>query len=311
MKAIMSIKNKITCLKTARKGLAMVLLLVLSITLPVMSFTIDNTQTIESTPIQYLPSVDSPEFNLSYTSRTNLIDTPVKSSDTIGGDHLILKAVWTSSLVNWTRLEINAPAIPTLLEVEDNQTILEIDTRALGNNATCTIISTAWLTNGSILTFEFTDVYIGNYFIPTVRILAPNGGENWVSTHNITWTASDVNADDELLYEVSFSPDSGLSFVTLVSSTNLSWFEWDCSILNITETYIVRVRVTDGIYYSFDHSDSTFIAGTVNPTTTPPTTTPTTTIPGFDSRIIAYVAVLLISSGVMALIVYYAAKKWF
>ncbi len=302
-------------LKTTRKGLVLVLLLGLLLVLPVKSSTFNASIGLESISPQSIPSAETPSLNLSYTTRTNLVDTPIKSGDVIAGDHVTLKAEWTPTLVNTTRLEVFAPAIPTLLSVEENQSAIEIDTRALGNNATCTITATTWLTNGSMISFEFIDVYIGNYFVPKVTVLSPNGNENWTSLHNITWAAFDTNYDDEFLYDVMYSSDSGSSFETLVSATNLTWFEWDCSSLNKMDTYTVRVRVTDGIYYSTDQSDTTFTAGTVvTSTTTPPTTTPTTpTTPtsGLDPRIIAFVAILLFSSGVMALVVYYAAKKWF
>ena len=311
MKPKMSVKNNIKRLKTARKGLAMILLLVLSITLPVMSLSSDNTLGFESTSIHYTLSAETPEFNLSYTSRTNLIDTPLKSGDVIAGDHVTLKAEWTSSLVNRSRLEIHAPAIPTMIEVEDNEATLTIDTRTLGNNATCSITSTAWLTNGSIWTIEVTNVYIGNYFVPKVKVLSPNGGENWTDIHSIAWTASDPNADDTLLFDVLYSSNSGKSFETLVSSTSLTLFEWDCTDLNKSDTYLVRVQVTDGIYFNSDRSDSTFTAGAIVTSPTTPTTSPTTTTPGIEPRILAFVAILLISSGVMALVVYYAARKWF
>jgi hypothetical protein len=306
-------KNRITNLKAARKSLAMIVLLVLSIILPVMSFSSGTTLHFESTPIQFEPSAETPDFNLSYTSRTNLIATPVESGDTIGGDHVILKAEWTPALINRSRLEIFAPAIPILLTLEEDEASLEIDTRALGNNATCTITSTAWLTNGSIMTSEFTDVYIGNYFVPKVKVLSPNGGESWTGIHNITWSVFDSNADDTFLFDVFYSSNSGQSFETLVTSTNLTWFEWDSTGLNQTDTYIVQIRVTDGIYFSTDRSDETFTAGTIiaTTTTTTPTTTPTTTEPGLEPRIIAFVVILLFSSGVMALVVYYAARKWF
>ena len=196
--------------------------------------------------------------------------------------------------------------------LQEDQSTIEIDTRALGNNATCTITATTWLANGTMFYFEFANVYIGNYFVPKVSVLSPNGDENWTSVHNITWSASDKNNDDEFLFDVQYSSDSGLSFVTLVSAINLTWFEWDCSSLNRTDTYLVRVRVTDGIYYSTDQSDDTFTAGTiVTSPTTSPTPTPTTTPNGFDPRVIAFVAILLISSGIMALVVYHAARKWF
>ena len=308
----MSVKNRMSNLNTARKSLVMILLLVLSLVLPVMSSTSRYTLEIESISPQSLPSAETPSLNLSYTTRTYLIDTPVKSGDAIAGDHVTLKAAWTPTLVNTTRLEIHAPAIPAVLLVEENQSTIEIDTRALGNNATCTIIATTWLANGSMISFEFTDVYIGNYFVPKVTVLSPNGNETWASLHNITWTAIDKNYDDDFLYDVMYSSDSGSSFETLASTTNLTWFEWDCSSLIKTDTYIVRIRVTDGIYYSTDQSDATFTAGTVvTSTTTPPPSTPTTTTPVLDPRIIAFIAILLFSCGVMALVVYYAARKWF
>lgn len=303
----MSVKNRKSNFNIARKGLATVLLLVLSLILPAMSSTSIYTLEIESISPPSLPSAETPSLNLTYTTRTFLIDTPVKSGDVIAGDHVTLKATWTPTPVNTTRLEVHAPAIPAVLSVEENQSIIEIDTRALGNNATCTIIATTWLANGTMISFEFTDVYIGNYFVPKVTVLSPNGNETWASLHNITWIATDKNFDDGFLYDVMYSSDSGSSFETLVSATSLTWFEWDCSNLIKMDTYIVRVRVTDGIYYSTDQSDTTFTAGiVVTSTTLPPTTTP-----GLEPRIIAFVAILLFSSAVMALVVYYAARKWF
>jgi hypothetical protein len=293
-------------------GYAIILLLVLLFTLPMMSLVSENTIHFESSPIRYVPSTDTPKLNLSYTSRTNLIDTPVKSGDTIAGDHIVLKAEWTHSLVNHSRLEINAHAIPAVLSLEENQSTLEIDTRALGNNASCTITSTAWLVNGTPIVVEFTNVYIGNFFVPSVKVTAPNGGEDWTATHNITWTASDVNTDDNLLFDVLASSDSGSSFETLISSTNRTWFEWDCTSLYRLDTYLICVRVTDGIYYNSDSSNSTFTAGLIVTTsTTTPTISPTTTVTGLDPRITAFIVLLLLSSGIMALVVYYAARKWF
>ena len=289
----------------------MIGLLVLSVVFPITSFSVSNTVSYTLTPVPSILSGNTVVLNLSYTSRTNLIDTPVKSGDTIAGDHVVLKSEWISSLVNRTRLEINAPAIPRVLALELDQLSLEIDTRALGNNASCIITSTAWLTNGSVIAVQFTNVYIGNFFVPEVKVIAPNGGEDWTSIHNITWTASDVNADDVLRFDVMVSADSGKSFETLISALNRTWFEWDCHGLPRSDTYIVGIRVTDGIYYNSDKSDSTFAAGTIVTTTTTTTTGPPTTNPGLEPRIMAFIAILLFSSGVMALVVYYAARKWF
>ena len=292
-----------------RRGVPILALLTLSMFMPFQSYSCCSYDS--SLETQFTPSADTPTLNLTYTSRTRLVDTPIKSGDVIAGDHVILKSEWTSTLVSSSRLEINAPAIPSLLSIEDNETTLEIDTRALGNNATCIITATAWLTNGSTFSKEFTNIHIGNYFVPKVTVLSPNGNETWDGIHTITWTAFDVNADDELRYDVLLSADAGSTFETLVSSTNLTSFEWDCSGLVLLDTYIVRVRVTDGIYFSSDRSDATFTAGTIVTSTPTPTPTPTTTPNGYDVRVVAFVVILLVSCGIMALVVYYAARKWF
>ena len=129
---------------------------------------------------QSMISAEVPSLNLTYTTRTLLTDTPVNSGDTIAGDHVTLKATWKPD-VNNSRLEVYAPAIPSTLFVEENETTLEIDTRYLGNNATCTIIATTMLSNGTMIRVEFTDVYIGNFFAPVVGVISPNGGETWPS----------------------------------------------------------------------------------------------------------------------------------
>ncbi|MFX1559127.1 MAG: hypothetical protein ACFFBL_00940 [Promethearchaeota archaeon] len=304
-------KNKTRKFVQIGKGPVLILLVMLTTTLPITSFSYETIVQSVSSVDQYHHSAETPHLNLTYTTRTNHTAVNVESGVSIGGDHVTLKAEWISSNINRTRLEVEAPAIPAVISIEDNLTILELDTRALGNNATCTIRSTAWLSNGTALFSEFTDVYIGNYFVPKVTVLTPNGNETWVDVHNITWIGSDQNGDDTLLYDVLFSSNSGTTFESLVTSTNLTWLEWDCSDLVKADTYLIEVRVRDGIYFSSDRSDNMFTAGTIVPTTTPPSTTPTTTPPELEFRIVIFVAILLFSSGVMALVVYYAARKWF
>ncbi|MGY5859286.1 MAG: hypothetical protein RTU63_07945 [Candidatus Thorarchaeota archaeon] len=291
--------------------LALVVTLVLPLTVPVS----DDIAVLDT----YVPSAENPSLNLTYFVATNLTEIPVVSDSTIAGDHVTLRALWTPALVNRSRLEVVAPAIPSTLTQDLDTHITELDTRYLGNNATCTINATAWLTNGSIVFQLFENVYIGNFFVPKITVTSPNGGEVWTGINNITWTASDVNKADSLRYTVLVSSDGGHSYSTLVSSISQRWFEWDCSALDNLDTYLVEVRVTDGIYFASDRSDSSFTAGEIVYTTTPPTTTTVTTTttstgtdtPTLDPRLTAFVIILVISSSVMAIVVYYAAKKWF
>ncbi|MBN2229437.1 MAG: hypothetical protein JW779_07555 [Candidatus Thorarchaeota archaeon] len=233
------------------------------------------------------------------------------------GDHVIIRSRWDPLLVNHSRLEIIAPAIPASLLQEEMSHIVDIDTRHLGNNATCTIKCTTWLSNGSAYTVTFDEVFIGNFFYPHVNVLAPNGGEVWTDTHSITWEAIDLNENETLLFDVLVSSDSGVTFSILASTLTTTWFEWNCSSFEEGDTYLIEVRVTDGIYFVSDRSDSPFTIGTAVITTTTITTITTTTTTTnttnllTDLRFIVFIVILFTSSAVMALIVYYAARKWF
>jgi len=301
----------ISMIPRQRMPLVIVLMLLTMLIQP-MAPLISNDQTNLQKSNTHNPSAENPYLQLTYYRLTNLTESPVVDGLSITGDHVIIKAVWTPSVVNKSRLQILAPAIPATLTQELNTYVTEIDTRYLGNNATCMIIATVWLTNGSIVSHEFENVFIGNFFVPKVVVISPNGNETWIGKNNITWWASDVNIGDNLLYNVRVSSNGGRTFETLASSLSERWFEWDCTGLNKSDSYLVEVVATDGIYFTRDRSDSTFTAGDVITTpTTPSTPTYTTTSTDLDPRLTAFIVILLISSSVMAVVVYYAAKKWF
>jgi hypothetical protein len=261
------------------------------------------------------PAADNPKLNLTYYTDDNPIERPVTSGSRVSGDHVRMVASWTPALVSESRLEIVASAIPATLVAQENDSLVELDTRALGNNATCIVNATAWLINGSVMSLAFTDIFIGNFFIPHVTVIAPNGGETWTGVNNITWTASDVNAGESLRFDVLVSNNSGVSYVPLAEGISATTYQWNSTGIELLSTYVVKVRVTDGIYFSDDTSDSPFTAGDVTTTSitspTTSTTTSTTTNGEVEPRIIAFIVILLISSSIMALIVYYAARKWF
>ncbi|MHA1863994.1 MAG: hypothetical protein ACTSWA_09520 [Candidatus Thorarchaeota archaeon] len=303
--------------------LAIVIALVVTLTLSisVQTHPVQDTRTSHFTIDEVIPSAENPRLNLTYHILTNLTDTPVTSDSVIAGDHVTLKAVWTPSLVNRSRLEVFAPAIPSTLTQDLDTHTTEIDTRFLGNNATCTINATAWLTNGSIIFQTYNKVYIGNFFAPKITVTSPNGGETWTGSNNITWISADVNVADSLRYNVLMSSDGGKTFDTLANSISRKWLEWNCSAFDKLDTYLVEVRVTDGIYFTTDSSDSTFTAGEViyttttttdtTTTTTDTTTTDTNTTSTLDPRLTSFVIILVVSSSIMAIVVYYAARKWF
>jgi len=297
-----------------RPLIAIVLVLLIHLSVLISQPAIDDVSDISFESPQSVVSADPVRLGLTYYTPTNLTEATVYPDSTIAGDHVILRARWNSPDVNKSRLHVFAPAIPASLSIEEDTNMLELDTRNLGNNATCVINSTVWLTNGTVISKTVQNVFIGNFFVPRVRVITPNGGEHWTGSNTITWLASDLNYDESLRYNVRVSSDAGATFVTIASSLTQKYYSWNCSSYEKLDTYLVEVCVTDGIYFSSDRSNSLFTAGEVITTSTTTTTTTTTTSNQtslIDARVAIIVAILVLSSAVMALLVYYVVRKWF
>ncbi|MCK4280300.1 MAG: hypothetical protein KAW94_06960 [Candidatus Thorarchaeota archaeon] len=290
-----------------------VLLLLLML---VSSFALSAVSMMELDDSQYavthttnIRAEEPPALRLTYYTRWNSTKIDVNAGDRLEGDHIILNVTWSPSTeINRTRIEVNATAIPTVISNEQNGNSVEIDTRAFGSNFTCVINATIWFHNGTILTELVPDVFLGNFFVPVVEVVSPNGYEVWTGANSITWNAWDLNEDEELTFEVLVSSDSGVTFQLLFAGLTETRFLWDCSTFLNLSTYVIEVRVSDGIFSSRDVSDAPFRAGEIEQLNT--TTTTTTTVEEIDPRVIMFLTVLIISSGFIAFVVYYASKKW-
>ena len=314
----LQIQNTIRSARQLRKYaflFAFSLLLILSYTPLNAQPLVDTTTDLDLVETNSI-SVDGPYLNLTYYSNWNLTKTFVESGDRIEGDQIILNATSTPiDVVNKTRIEVNATALRTVISNEANASTVEIDTSLLNNNATCIINVTAWLCNGSVFHYEFENVFLGNFFRPTIALLTPIGEETWVGANNITWIASDENIDDVLTFEVLFSSDGGKSFQLLASGLSETLYTWDTTgFLNLS-IYVIEVRVTDGIYTTWDRSGN-FTAGnvptiTATTSTTPPPTTSTITPPPTnpDAITTVIIALTIVSSAFFALVAYFMAKS--
>jgi hypothetical protein len=147
-------------------------------------------------------------------------------------------------------------------------------------------------------------VSFGNYFNPTVELLAPLGGEDWsTGTHNVTFTAADANGDD-ILFQIRFSKDGGTYWETLYtgpvpydSVNGYHYYSWTTTAILATDDALIEVTAFDNdTAYAGQHglptlwpgnpsvpdsSDAVFSlgSGTIPIPTTPTTTTPTPTTP--------------------------------
>ncbi len=289
--------------------LLLLLLLTSSLALSAVSLMrIHDDQCAVTRPIS-TKAEEPPALSLTYYTHWDSTKIEVNAEDQLEGDHIILNATWSPSTeINRTRIEVNATAIPAVISSERNGDTVEIDTRALGSNFTCMINSTIWFHNGTTLTELVSNVFLGNFFVPVVDVVSPNGHEVWIGTNNITWNAWDLNEGEELTFEVLVSSDSGVTFQLLSAGFTETWFLWDCSTFLNLSTYVVEVRVSDGIFSSHDISDAPFRAGEIRQPDT--TTTTSTTVEEIDPRVIMFLTVLIISSGFIAFVVYYSSKKW-
>jgi hypothetical protein len=106
------------------------------------------------------------------------------------------------------------------------------------------------------------DVRTASANVPSVTVLAPNGGETLSgATTTLSWSATDADGDP-LRYTVQYSPDGGSSWQSLVTDWLATTYELDLTWLIGTEQGQIRVLATDGFHTAQDTSDATFsVAG--------------------------------------------------
>ena len=301
-----------------RSGSLMILFLFsLVFLLPLIGSISSSTNSIDHAPSNNMMPAKLHTLELTYYSNWNTTPTPISSDDWLEGDEIILNATVTPvDEINKTLIEVIAPALPATITAEENGSSVEINTRTLGNNATCVINVTGTLDNGSLVVFTLENIFIGNFYTPYVQVISPNGNETWTGSHTITWMAYDNNTGEDLSFEVLLSADSGSTFQLLAANLNVTFYAWDSTGFQNLSTYMIEVRVTDGIYQTSDRSDGTFTAGDVSTTTTPPpTTAPTTATPTAPAApsldVSTFITASIIASAILAMVVYYGVRENF
>ncbi|MFW9903451.1 MAG: S8 family serine peptidase [Candidatus Thorarchaeota archaeon] len=141
-----------------------------------------------------------------------------------------------------------------------------VDSSGLGKNGVFEIVvkgytgtSLDWL---PFAEYRVVNVNISNLLPPTVKVTYPNGGETvGPDPVTITWTASDPNDEETLLFTVEVSSDAGDTWERLVRNRrDISSYEWDPmdNGFDPGDQYLVRVTVTDRLFVVSDVSDTVF-----------------------------------------------------
>jgi hypothetical protein len=93
---------------------------------------------------------------------------------------------------------------------------------------------------------EIVGVFIGNFFAPKVTVPVPVATVGDADVFDITWSSTDLNADDTPYYSLWVSSNDGVSYQLLAQNLTTTSYLWDTSIW-LEDSYIVRVRA-----YSLD-----------------------------------------------------------
>lgn len=187
--------------------------------------------------------------NATWTSRTSATPTSFTDGDTLVGDHVVIKNIWTmvspvetpEYYINMTGISLNG----SLYETTNDSTSISCDTYELEQNATVNVTLIAWTNNGSIFIHELGNVTFHNFFTPEVDITEPLDIVEPVGDIVIKWTVTDNNADDEHFFEVLLSADGGDTFQLLARNLTGLTFTWDSSGFLIKATFVIMVRVFD------------------------------------------------------------------
>ena len=108
------------------------------------------------------------------------------------------------------------------------------------------------------------DVFIVNAFYwlienraPVVEVVFPNGGELLNATQYIEWTAVDPNGD-EMSFDVYLSDNNGSDWSLLTSGLTVLQYEWNTTLHDDGNSYMILVEASDGVLSGQDTSDNPF-----------------------------------------------------
>ncbi|MFW9768776.1 MAG: hypothetical protein ACFFF9_09700 [Candidatus Thorarchaeota archaeon] len=92
---------------------------------------------------------------------------------------------------------------------------------------------------------------------PMVEVTDPNGGEVLSGMVLVNWTAVDYDSDP-LTFDVYYSDNNGGDWSLLASGLNTMQYEWNTTLHDDGDQYLIRVSVSDGVLGSTDDSDAVF-----------------------------------------------------
>jgi hypothetical protein len=217
---------------------------------------------------------------------------------------------------------------------------IELDTYYLLANQTYGILVDSDTGTNLRYSIETPSVTIGNFFAPEVTVDTPVEFPAGSNEFQITWSSTDLNADDTPYYSLWLSNNMGVSYMLLAQNLTTTTYTWD-STGWLEGSYMIRVRAysldftvgdpapdvsnppagywpgdfADGFSDAFDAGDVPPPSTTTTPdttTTTPPDTTTTSETPtptGTDLNPLLIGLVGGIGVGVVIILILFLIRK--
>ena len=98
------------------------------------------------------------------------------------------------------------------------------------------------------------------YRDPSITVVSPNGGETWDGAEAVVWRLNNPDDGNPLTYDVSYSADSGRSYIPVVTGIVDTSYLWDVSGLTPGDSYLLKIAgySIDSTIVGVDYSDTTF-----------------------------------------------------
>jgi hypothetical protein len=282
-------------------GLLLVLLVLSIMPLP-FSYVVGSGVTVPPRiPYSIHETGSSSDSNVTFTwtSRWQEVPQEIVNDSSIVGDHIVIHSSWDIPVTS-SNITIRFDSNEIVIQNETgNPLVVDYDTYYLLSNVTVDLTLSA-VNDSEVLSFEYTNITFGNYFVPNVEFDSPNYNPIRGEIVNISWTCIDLNANDTNYYWVWISRDDSF-FMLLALNLTETHYIWNSTgflhddyiyriraysldfTIEVNNTLLCSVTAPPSSYWPGDYADviSPSFQGTgpilVSTTTTTATTTSTTT----------------------------------
>ena len=198
-------------------------------------------------------------------------DRPVKDADTLAITAIFSEGMTVSPTIAIDTTDVDL--LPTAMTMGADNTIWTYDYDVpAGSDGTATVTIAGVDLAGNANEPATNNTFIIDNTIPTVTVISPDGGENWLdgTIRNITWAATDANFGATPI-TIEYSIDAGTSWTVIAADVeNTGSYPWTVPNLNSSNCLVKVTAVDLAGNTGSDQSNSVFTitSDTIAPTVT-------------------------------------------